>query len=238
MVDSQYYLQLSQGQSYPYTIVRSSRAKYIRVKLSNTGQLSVVVPKRLAIKHGQAFIKNKVTWIEKHLKNISFSTEVLPKTLNLQLLGEKWSIVYLPKDCEHLYLKERDDFCLNVVGNTDNNKELVKKLLNKWCQHKARSVYVEMLDDIAAEYSFHFNRLSIRSQKTRWGSCSQKKNINLNSKLLFFKESIVRYVMIHELCHTIEMNHSKRFWALVKKCDPDYLSNQAQLKSFAREIVL
>jgi len=239
-VPKQYCLQLSQDRSYPYTVVRSTRAKYIRIKLSNAGQLSLVIPQKISIKRGQEFIQARIVWIEKHLKKINPSLntgDVLPNTLDLKLLGEQWKIVYLSNDEQYLSLREESSKCLEVRGDV-TNKLSVKKLLNKWCQHKSRNIFLRMLDDIAIEYGFHYNRLSIRSQKTRWGSCSQNKNISLNSKLLFFQENIVRSVMIHELCHTIEMNHSRQFWNLVEQCDPDYMLNQDLLKSSAKKISL
>ena len=233
----QYWLPLSQGKKHPYTIVRSSRAKYIRVKLSNTGLLSLVIPISANLKHGQEFIQRKTAWIEKQLKTIDIMSDDLPDLLDLKLLKERWNVIYFEKNTQHLYLSEKTSNTLAIKGNI-KNKALVKKVINKWCQYKAKHIFREMLNDIAIEHGFDYRKLTVRSQKTRWGSCSQDKNINLNSKLLFFNEQIVRYVIIHELCHTIEMNHSKRFWALVKDCDPNYQKNRKLLKTLGVKIRL
>ncbi len=225
----QYWLQLSQGR-YPYTISRSARAKYIRIKLSNKGVLNLVIPVRTALKHGHNFIQSKTAWIEKQLKNINNESDDLPESLNLKLLQETWSINYIEESNQQIVLTEDPKFTL-VIQGVISDKELVKKLINKWCQQKAKYIFNHMLQELASDYNFHYKKLSIRSQKTRWGSCSNNKNISLNSKLLFFDKHIVQYVMIHELCHTIEMNHSKRFWDLVYNCDPNYQKNQRQLKT-------
>ena len=95
-----------------------------------------------------------------------------------------------------------------------------------------------MLEDLAEKHGFHYKKLSIRSQKTRWGSCSSSKNISLNSKLLLFSRDIVQYVMIHELCHTIQMNHSSSFWKLVEDCDPNFKNNRKELKQQEKLIFL
>ncbi|MEK7516957.1 MAG: M48 family metallopeptidase [Patescibacteria group bacterium] len=71
-------------------------------------------------------------------------------------------------------------------------------------------------------YQFKFNKLTIKSQKTRWGSCSKKQNLNFNYKILFLSRKIRDYIMVHELCHLKEFNHSKKFWNLVNKTIPDY----------------
>lgn len=71
-------------------------------------------------------------------------------------------------------------------------------------------------------YKFKFNAISIKSQKTRWGSCSKRKNLNFNYKILFLSPKIRDYIMIHELCHLKEFNHSSKFWRLVAKAMPDF----------------
>lgn len=226
---NQHLLQLSDGKKHPYSISRSKKAKYIRIKLSNSGALTLVVPAKTALKHGEEFIQSKVSWIEKQLKNIIVVPDTLPESLTLKLLEEKWDIIYLEENIPQIHIIEESDFKLMIRGAI-SNKELIKKGINKWCQFKAKQVFKQMLDEIATSYNFHYRKLTVRSQKTRWGSCSQQKNINLNSKLLFLDNHIVRYVMIHELCHTIEMNHSKQFWSLVKNCDPNYMENRKNLK--------
>lgn len=79
-------------------------------------------------------------------------------------------------------------------------------------------------------YRLKFNKLTIKSQKTRWGSCSKKRNLNFNYKILFLPPKIRDYIMIHELCHLKELNHSNRFWRLVAKSIPDYSKVIGELK--------
>ncbi len=233
----QQWLQLPQGGKHPYTIIRSNRAKYIRVKLSNKGDLSLIIPSGASINRGLNFMQKKAAWIEKHLDEIDLRPEELPRFLNLKLLNEKWQIVYSKKEGAHLSLNEEAQYCLKICGDF-HDIAFTKKLIGKWLQRKAQTIFKQMLDEISTQHGFNYNKLSIRTQKTRWGSCSQDQNISLNSKLLFFKQDIVRYVMVHELCHTIEMNHSKRFWHLVEACIPDYARAQKELKQFGSSISL
>jgi len=79
-------------------------------------------------------------------------------------------------------------------------------------------------------YNFSFNKISIKNQKTRWGSCSSKGNLNFNYKILFLSEELRDYIIVHELCHLVEMNHSKSFWSLVAKACPDYLELRKRLR--------
>lgn len=80
-------------------------------------------------------------------------------------------------------------------------------------------------------YGFSFNRIFIKNQKTRWGSCSRKQNINLNYKIIFLPKKHRDYIIVHEMCHLKEFNHSKKFWTLVEKAIPNYLDIKKELRN-------
>lgn len=80
-------------------------------------------------------------------------------------------------------------------------------------------------------YGFSFNKIYIKNQKTRWGSCSCKQNLNLNYKILFLPQKHRNYIIVHEMCHLKEFNHSKKFWALVVKVFPNYLDIKKELRN-------
>ena len=78
-------------------------------------------------------------------------------------------------------------------------------------------------------YGFSFNKVFIKNQKTRWGSCSRKQNLNVNYKIVFLPQKHQDYIVVHEMCHLKEFNHSKKFWALVEKALPNYLDLKKEL---------
>lgn len=80
-------------------------------------------------------------------------------------------------------------------------------------------------------YGFSFNKIFIKNQKTRWGSCSCKQNLNLNYKIVFLPEKHQDYIIVHEMCHLKEFNHSRKFWALVEKTLPNYLDIKKELRN-------
>ncbi|MBP5249914.1 MAG: M48 family metallopeptidase, partial [Lachnospiraceae bacterium] len=86
------------------------------------------------------------------------------------------------------------------------------------------------VEEIAGEMGVDPGRIAIRAQRTRWGSCSSKGNLNFNCLLVLLPENVQRYVVVHELCHLRELNHSKRFWASVARYQPTYLADRKQLK--------
>lgn len=80
------------------------------------------------------------------------------------------------------------------------------------------------------EYCFSFGKISIRNQKTRWGSCSKKSNLNFNYKITFLPAKVADYIIVHELCHLGEFNHSQKFWNLVAETIPDYRGARKELR--------
>jgi len=79
-------------------------------------------------------------------------------------------------------------------------------------------------------YNFEINRVVIRNQGTRWGSCSSKKNLNFNYRIIYLRPQLADYLIVHELCHLGQLNHSKRFWTLVKKSIPNYVEINRELR--------
>ena len=104
---------------------------------------------------------------------------------------------------------------------------------NDYIKYKesALALVVAKVAHLGNLHGYQFNKVSIKSQKTRWGSCSKKGNLNFNYKILFLPDKIQDYIVVHELCHLREFNHSKQFWSLVEKIIPNYREIRRELKS-------
>jgi len=98
----------------------------------------------------------------------------------------------------------------------------------------AREIVKQKLNDFNNIYGFTYNRVSIKNQRTKWGSCSSKGNLNFNYKIVFLPEHLANYLIVHELCHLKELSHSKSFWLLVEKTIPDYKILKKELKAYSR----
>ena len=94
----------------------------------------------------------------------------------------------------------------------------------------ARNLVENRLSFFNKFYNFKINRVAIKNASTRWGSCSSKRNLNFNYKIIYLRPALADYLLVHELCHLGELNHSKRFWALVKKTIPDYVNINKELR--------
>lgn len=95
----------------------------------------------------------------------------------------------------------------------------------------ARKIIRVKVDKYTKVLGFDYKRISIRNQKTRWGSCSKDANLNFNYKIILLPENLQDYIIIHELCHLKELNHSKKFWDLVATVCPDYKKHRKELKN-------
>ncbi len=117
---------------------------------------------------------------------------------------------------------------------------MTKRISEKQIQEltaKAKKYIPGKVEYYAKELDVTYGRVTIRHQKTRWGSCSTKHNLNFNCLLMLAPEHVREYVIVHEVSHLIEMNHSKRFWKLVEKMLPDYKESQKWLKEKGIELV-
>ena len=101
------------------------------------------------------------------------------------------------------------------------------------CKHEALVLVEDRLEYFNRIYNLEFKKVNIKQQKTRWGSCSLKCNLNFNYKILFLPQDVADYIVVHELCHLKEFNHSRKFWDLVAKAIPDYKIRRQELKKVA-----
>ena len=123
---------------------------------------------------------------------------------------------------EKIKIMEKKDF--NPVFHNFSRREY-KKLKNQALIPAERKI-----EELNKYYGFSYNKISVRNCCSRWGSCSEKKNLNFNYKIIFLPEDLLNYIIVHELCHLGEMNHSKRFWSLVEKTVPDYREMRRKMR--------
>jgi predicted metal-dependent hydrolase len=106
---------------------------------------------------------------------------------------------------------------LDKMKDVEKEHEAFSKYLPEINRAKARKKLVNRLSELSEKHGFRYNKVSVRNQKTRWGSCSSENNISLNMKLVRLPDEMIDYVLLHELVHTRIKNHTKRFWAELNK---------------------
>ena len=117
------------------------------------------------------------------------------------------------------------------VTSPQTAKDEIKIIFDAWLKHLAKKYITARTRQFSIRYGYNVGKVIIRGQKTRWGSCSARRNLSFNYKLMKYREEIIDYVIIHEMCHLKEMNHSKNFWALVENLCPNFKSLKKELKS-------
>lgn len=219
----------------PYTIRESARARHVNLKISMDGDLEIVVPRGFNRKHIPTILQEKQAWIKRATKRLAERRKLLevepalPKQISLSAIGETWPVEYRSTASTRVTVTEKTGQRLVLSGAVDN-VDLCQAALRKWTARKAKQHLPPWLRKVSEEEKLPFDKVTIRGQKTRWGSCSARKTISLNYKLLFLSPALVRYVLIHELCHTKHLNHSKKFWALVGEKEPNYKQLKAELR--------
>jgi len=210
----------------PYTLKKTPRARHIKLKASLRNGLELVVPMRFNQKNIPEILESNKPWIEKQLAKLQEQIQaanlaVLPHEINLQALNQIWQISYMQSDNKKLKLILRPQQEIVLLGDIQDKKTCYK-LLAKWIKERAKQHLLARLKIISLQTGLSYHSATVRGQRSRWGSCSSAKVISLNYKLIFLPTAMVDHILIHELCHTIHMNHSTRFWRLVAKFDPDW----------------
>lgn len=165
----------------------------------------------------------------------SEGVRLLPENLILLGIGRQWRVVYLPGRSQRPMAVEAGGDRLLVCGDA-SDPELCRSALGPWLKATAEHYLKGWVVEIAAGSGFVFNRLVVRSQRCRWGSCSSRGTISLNQKLLFIPDELIRYVILHELCHTVHMNHSRAFWSLLERHDADFRRKRERLRRAGRYV--
>ncbi len=133
------------------------------------------------------------------------------------------------------FVAEKSEWILDKMRlvHTQPKKILDTRSRSEYLAHKERARVLAQLrlEYFNVQYGYTYNKISIRNQKTRWGSCSKQGNLSFHYKIAFLPEHLADYIIVHELCHLKEMNHSKKFWDLVALAIPDHKERRKQLRA-------
>ncbi len=221
----------------PYTIRESARARHIRIRITPESGVTVVIPKGTSHRRIPAIVDRQRDWIDKHLARFEASraileqrkaeADTLPGTIHLAALNATYPIICRPSKAQ-LRLRQQDGE-LVIAGDTSDAGK-VRASLRRWLIGVAKEYFNRELLQLSKESGLHYRKLTVRCQKHRWGSCSPKKDISLNAKLLFLSPELARHVMLHELAHIKHMNHSPAFYRLIERLDPDWKQHSKALR--------
>lgn len=219
-------LVLPDGQTIDYAIQTSLKARSLRLKVSVREGLVVVAPQNLDHQSLVSLVETKAEWIAERLAGFDVvrhlvvtEPAVRPQAFDLPALAESWRVEY--KETRSTTVGARiDQQGRLVVAGAVGDVEACHAALRRWLARHATSALTSWLANLAEQTGLGYTDLAIKNQRTRWGSCSTTGRISLNCKLLFLPRDLVRYVMLHELCHLLESNHSAKFWLHLRQVEP------------------
>ncbi len=213
------------GDSPGFSVRESGRAKRLSIKVYPRGRVEVVVPSKTRARDVQSFVDEHRDWIER--TRASFAEKhppepfALPHCVDLAAIGRRYRVAYRRrKDAVAVRFRRHGDL-LVLTGRTSEEAQCIAAL-KRWLAAVAKEEFEPWLRALSARTGDSFKRMQVRGQKTCWGSHSSTGTISINYCLLFLEPALVRYLMIHELCHARHMNHSRGFWRAVGLHEPDY----------------
>ena len=224
------------SQQIAYRLHRADR-KHLRIVVSSDLTVEVSAPKTINDDQIHLTVKKKAPWIVRTLEKLeSYHPLPMPKRY---VSGE--TLVYLGRQYRLKVVKDSKQPAkligrfLKVWVEDKNDTQSVKKAVDQWYRKRAQETlgrYMEKCFAIASRHGVSEPLMKIRKMRSRWGSCSSKGRITLNLNLALVPVHCIEYVIMHELCHLKHNNHSKTFYSLLTRCQPDWRKRKETLDRF------
>jgi predicted metal-dependent hydrolase len=226
------------GRIITYSLRRSFQARRLRLEIGPNTGLTVVVPHSYSLRHLPDFLKARKRWISRQFTRLDEEkTMPPPKQLEvgtaLPYMGRQLVLVKQEKPRGHRVSRQDDK--LIVQADLFSNS-LLEPALERWYRAEAAVIITGIADRLGSRIGIGYRRIVIRAQKTRWASCSRNKSLSFNWKLIMAPEPVIEYVVIHELLHLKEMNHSEKFWELVARHCPRWREHKKWLKQHESDL--
>jgi hypothetical protein len=225
----------------PYTVRPSGRARRISLRIREAGLVEVVVPMHHVMPLPETVLKRHAAWIFRTFDRLRHGGGVAGE----QLIGTGSRILFL--GAERAIRIIREDRCRPSVTLTESeiivfltpeSPEDIRPLLERWIRTRAESSIPVRVRELNEQWNFPYIGITVRNQRTRWGSCSRKGALSFNWRLLMLPTEVADYLICHELAHLKYLNHSPRFWNLVGKICPTFRQSERWLRRNGRSVLL
>jgi predicted metal-dependent hydrolase len=222
------------------TVRESRRARRLTLRLLPPHTLELVVPRGTRSAEVSAFVAEHRQWIEDARRELAERRPVrsagLPTRIELRAIGQAWDVAYVEDSQAAVRCRVRESTL--EVSTCDAARRGAAAALRSWLLDEADYHLAPWLLRESQVVGRRPTGVQVRLQKTRWGSCSSSGTISLNATLLFLPAEVVRYLFVHELCHLIALNHSRKFWAAVERYEPGFAELDRRLTAAWAEIPL
>lgn len=218
------------GEPYSYTLIRRSNQRHINMRISYQGELIVSAPPHASLERIHAVLERKERWIVGHITKMRDAISTVDPLNSILLFGEPFTVIKKPaaNRSSIIVREEKKELILKYRGSTEEEKRnQLKQRLQSWAKRKLEKRVSRISDTLSISYT----GLSVRDQKTRWGSSSGKGTISLNWRIIMAPEYVQDYLVVHELIHQLHRNHQRSFWNEVALRFPDYREAERWLKT-------
>jgi predicted metal-dependent hydrolase len=233
------------SQKIDYVLRKNKLSKYIRLTVSANKGLVVTIPQGTSIKSVEKTLIEKQAWILRNLAKANNSHKNLVKVFNvgdkLLFLGKEFPLNIARENVRSFSVEFNQQALkvkIPVEVSQEEQQEGIARVLLGWYTQQAKIFIPQRTEQLAKLLQTNYNRITIKDLKSRWGSCSQLRNLNFNFRLVLAPPAIVDYVIVHELCHLKELNHSKLFWLEVERFCPEYKQHRQWLKTNGQSLFL
>ena len=203
----------------------SKRVRHIKILLIDRDSIKIKFNKNLSEKKINEVVLKHKKWILKNIFSLNIKLDLCKKVV---FLGEVYSVII---DKMQKEIQELDRVNMLYVLNDEYSKEKQHEVLKKFYKQQAVKILPDIVQEISETTKLQAKKIGFRYAVSRWGSCSHNNNISLNYMMMQFNISFARYVILHEFCHILHKNHSKKFWDMVAKFMSDYQEISKQTKT-------
>ncbi|MES2854415.1 MAG: SprT family zinc-dependent metalloprotease [Bdellovibrionota bacterium] len=214
-------------------IYRKPYRRRLSITVKLNGRLRITAPSGISTQALTDFVRSHEAWIEKALSSYGTLRTAFPKKSYVAgeifpYLGDKLRLRLEPSKRSRIEVRANGEELIVCAPSGAAPTELAKAIAGFY-ERSGRELITKRVEEFSKAMDLNYSKLSFRSQKTRWGSCSSRGGLSFNWRLMIAPREVVDYVVVHELSHLKHYNHSSRFWALVATQIPDYKRTRSWL---------
>ncbi len=213
---------------------RRAGCKRISISVGRSGRVTVSYPWFVLRRAALAFVEQKLEWIAEAQKRISQREATL--CINEGYSTHHHTLIIRYGAPKQRYIIERGNVVVELIGNNHlsiESQQFIKSALIETLRKEAHSILPEIIEEEAAKHSLRYSGYTIKNIRSKWGSCSSANHLNFSLYLMLLPDELIRFVVQHELCHTIHKNHSSEFHTMLNHlCDGRECELNRQLRSY------
>ena len=216
-----------------YTVFRRKNQKHVRIRINGNGTIRVSAPEHMSRGQIARAVETRADWIRKQRAKTRKQFDDHDPTKTMLFLGEKYDVEVREGENARNRVTLSEKRKKLLVSTVLPGKQAAEAVIAGWLRRRARQVLLPRVGYLSVRTGIPFKNLYIRNQKSRWGSSSGMGNLSLNFRIVMAPPWVQRYLIIHELCHQRNFNHSRAYWEDVETYCPDYREAEAWLKEHA-----